>query len=336
MTSTAPAEPAAAASIPVPDVSFLALPSKPSAKLAYRLFPASASSTSNLRIVFLNGLGLPMDGWLPAIRLLLASPGADAPSYSILKYDRYGQGASVDRDPHDAAAADPKHAHDVAAVARDLHELLQQVDAAHPDGHAEHQLILVSNSLGGATARLYAAQFPGSVYGYLFLDSVLANSDFVSIVLDPDAASFDASALPPAVTAEQLRVFRQRMGAIFHPANGSAEGTSRRNLAQLLPHADAPKLPRTADGAPHITVVGHGFAAFADESSRAFGIAEPVTSAYMNPHWHRYNEGLIRLTDEARSRGPIEAVGSGHFIQKDRPDLVADEIGQLVARVEGK
>ena len=333
MSTTGPIDTTAAASIPIPAVSFLSLPRKPSARLAYRLFPAAPSSKSNVRIVFLNGLGLPMEGWLPAIRLLLAS-FPDGPPFSMLTYDRYGQGATTDRDPEDANAPDPKHAHDVTAIAHDLHELLQRVDATHPDGHSQHRLILVSNSIGGATTRLYAQHYPGSVYGYLFLDSVLANSNFVDIVPDPDAPSFDAATLPPHVTVDQIRQFRQKMAVVFHPSNGSAEGTSRRNLASLLPHANAPKLPVTAAGAPYVTVVGHGFDAFAAESLKAFGIAESVSNAYSNPHWRTYNEGLCQLTEADRSKGPIEAVGSGHFIQQSRPDLVADEIRHLIAEVD--
>ena len=337
MSSSAPITTAAASdSVPIPDVSYLSLPHKPSARVAYRLFPSAPSSTSsNLRLVFLNGIGLPQDAWLPTIRLLLSpyTPPADGPPgppFSILTYDRFGQGATTDRDPADADAADPKHGHDVSAIAHDLHALLQRVEAAHPDGHTSHRLLLVSNSLGGATARLYAQHYPSQVCGYLFLDSVLANSNFVDIVPDPDAASFDASTLPPPITPEQLRLFRQRMMVAFHPSNGSGEGTSRRNLASLLPHADAPPLPHTPAGPPLVTVVGHGFQAFAAEATKQFGIAEPVVQTYMNPHWHAYNEGLCRLTEVGRSRGPIEAVGAGHFVQKDRPDLVADEIRHLV------
>ena len=331
----ASADTSGAPSVAIPDVSFIALPRKPSARLAYRFFPSAPHSNSNLRLVFLNGLGLPMEGWLPCIRLLLTPYAAQAEGlpFSIVTYDRFGQGATTDRDPDDAGAADPKHAHDVSAIARDLHDLLQQVDATHPDGHSEHKLILISNSLGGATSRLFAQHYPGTVYGYLFLDSVLANSNFVDVVPDPDATSFDASTLPPSVTPDHLRDYRQKMGAIFHPSNGSAEGTSRLNLASLLPHADAPKLPHTAGGAPFVTVLGHGNEAFIAQNKQHFGMPESVINAYFNPYWHRYNQGLAQLTETDRSKGPIEAVGAGHFIQMDRPDMVGDEIGHLIAQV---
>jgi hypothetical protein len=54
---------------------------------------------------------------------------------------------------------------------------------------------------------------------------------------------------------------------------------------------------------------------------------------YANPAWRRYNEGLIQLTDEGRSVGPLVAVDCGHFIQQDGPGFVSDELVSLLDRV---
>lgn len=54
---------------------------------------------------------------------------------------------------------------------------------------------------------------------------------------------------------------------------------------------------------------------------------------YLNPVWHRYNEGLIKLTDPKFSKGPIQAKGCGHFIQRDDPSFVVDEVLDLVDKV---
>jgi pimeloyl-ACP methyl ester carboxylesterase len=64
-------------------------------------------------------------------------------------------------------------------------------------------------------------------------------------------------------------------------------------------------------------------------------IPKVVTNAYVNPAWHRYNQGLARLSlrDDGR-REPIIAEGCGHFIQKDDPDFVAREIGALLDRLD--
>jgi hypothetical protein len=52
--------------------------------------------------------------------------------------------------------------------------------------------------------------------------------------------------------------------------------------------------------------------------------------------WQKYNEGLAALTDPERSKGPLIAPGSGHFIQKDNPSFVAEQLEDLVRKVEGQ
>lgn len=54
---------------------------------------------------------------------------------------------------------------------------------------------------------------------------------------------------------------------------------------------------------------------------------------YSNPLWHKYNQGLAHLTDETFSKGPLQAKGCGHFIQRDDPNFVVDETLDLVDKV---
>ena len=54
---------------------------------------------------------------------------------------------------------------------------------------------------------------------------------------------------------------------------------------------------------------------------------------YANPVWQRYNEGLVHITDDDKAIGPITAVGCGHFIQRDDPRFVSDEMVSLLDRV---
>jgi hypothetical protein len=109
------------------------------------------------------------------------------------------------------------------------------------------------------------------VSAILFLDSIMANSDFVSIFPDPDALGFAEKylPLPEGVTEDGLRETRLKYGKVFHPATGimgKAEGLSRKNLAGFLPYSDRPILRFERDGkGPWITVVGHGFTTFAEE-----------------------------------------------------------------------
>lgn len=50
--------------------------------------------------------------------------------------------------------------------------------------------------------------------------------------------------------------------------------------------------------------------------------------------WEKYNEGLCGLTDPDRAKGPLIAPKSGHFIQKDNPSFVAEQLEDLIKKVE--
>ncbi|KAL4982431.1 Alpha/beta hydrolase fold-1 [Aspergillus falconensis] len=312
----------------------IALNTKPAAQISYTFHPpAPFKDTKKVLLVFLNGLGLPQSSWFPVIAKLQEQTALDLPG--ILTYDRYGQGATTDCDP------EKPDAHDCVDVVTDLRQLLTQLTAEKLGINSldEVRIVFVANSIGCALARLYAQEYPGTVAGLVLLDSVLANSDFVSIFPDPDAADFDQASLPENITPESLRTTRARVRAIFHPVDGQAgkaEGFSRASLPSLLPHSDGPVLlgPRVKDNGdgPFVTVVGHDFEAFARESMR-MGWPVELSMAYMNPFWNAYNEGLVKITQASRAKGPVIAEGSGHFVQKDRPDLVVDEIVEILGKV---
>ncbi|KAF4971141.1 hypothetical protein FSARC_1974 [Fusarium sarcochroum] len=315
------------------DIEHIELDTKPGAKIAYRFQSTQGSIKTPMLMVFVNGLGLPQAGWTPAIEKFIAlRTAANQPVPAILTYDRYGQGQTIDRDPQDAKAEDPMHGHDCLDVVRDLRQLLTQIAATKLGVAVVEQvaLVMVCNSIGGALVRLYAQEYPATVAAILFLDSVLANTDFVSILPDPDAPEFSAADLPENVTVEVLRQSREGIRRIFHPSVGSREGLSRKNLRSLLPHSDQPKLQAPDGKGPWISVLGHEFDTFAAESAK-MGQPEVLTQKYTNPFWETYNKGLARLTDEGRRRGPFQAPKCGHFIQKDNPHLVAEELAQLVA-----
>ena len=267
-----------------------------------------------------------MASWQAAMKLIAAGDI----ECSMLAYDRYGQGATTDRDPNDAKAEDPKHGHDLRESARDLKELLLLMH-----DRWDTRIVFVANSIGCPLARLYVQDYPGQVAGILLLDSNITNTNFVDIFPDPDAEGFDASKLPDGVDAEGLRAMRTGMGAKFHPSISSAEGLSRKNITQLLPRAERPRLLgwRKDPNGPYVTVVGHGHEAFAQEGLKMMGVPLAVTDHYMNPFWDKYNQGLTNITSSKRAKGPIEAVGAGHFVQMGRPDLVAEEVKHIVKKI---
>ncbi|KAI1506159.1 Alpha/Beta hydrolase protein [Biscogniauxia marginata] len=331
------APPQAAIALP-PSITFdsIRLDTKPTAALECSQVPSSGHAKyANIFVVFLNGLIAPQTFWLPVMSLMLrrlkiTQSAGDGPSQpQMLAYDRYGQGKSIDRDPNDKGK-EPGYGHDVLDVVHDLHQLISQV--SRPRDGVPKRLMFVANSIGCAMARLYAQSYPGTVAGMLLLDSMMANSDFVSIFPDPDGADFDAGSLPPGVTPEMLRETREKFRTVFHPSVKNPEGLDRRNLAELLPDADKPFLSQGYAGTPpHVTVVGHDPEYFAKESLEG-SMATPlaISSNYTNPTWHRYNEGLVKTTSADKAVGPVIAKNCGHFVQRDDPGFVAELACDLI------
>ncbi|KAL2129201.1 hypothetical protein VTI74DRAFT_8102 [Chaetomium olivicolor] len=316
----------------------IALTTKPTASLHVSLLSPQPPQHENnplstTLVVFLNGLALPSGAWSESITHLLALR-KDQPLPALLCYDRYGQGKS-DSDPSDPPDTD--YGHDALAVIADLHQLLVQVSRGELGTKLDDlRLVLVCNSIGCVLARLYAAAHPGTVAAFLFLDSMMANTDFVSIFPDPDEPGFDERKLPEHVTADDVRHARKKFRQFFHPDVTNAEHFDRRGLRELLPRADEPKLPDGPGGrAPLLTVVGHDWEEFAEQGeSGALSVPAAVVNAYMNPAWGKYNEGLTRLVEDA-SKVKI-AEGCGHFIQKDDPEFVAGEINSILNELQNR
>ncbi|GAM89254.1 hypothetical protein ANO11243_072910 [Dothideomycetidae sp. 11243] len=313
----------------LPEITFVSLPHKPTARLAVRYLAAQTASEDAppTLVVFLNGMMTTAASWTTTIAQLLPSLPSKH-NISLLTYDRYGQGES-DRDPSDATSPDPSHGHNLLSSAEDLSHLVQHFSTPH-----QPRLILVGNSIGCALARVYAERFPARApHALLLLDSILAHVNMLSLFPDPDASGFEPGSLPEGVTESGLRATRMFMAKVFDPANGSAEGLSRRDLASLLPRAGGPRLllPGGKHG-PLVTVVGHGSERFAAESA-ASGMDAASVLAYLQPCWERYNEELLLITSDQQGRRGIQAVGAGHFVQRDRPDIVTAELLTLLEKI---
>jgi pimeloyl-ACP methyl ester carboxylesterase len=264
---------------PEPEISAIPLEGKHGAKIHYTYYPASAAPKfghnnpfSQSIIVFLNGLMLPRSSWDQSINAFLEKRvRAGLPYPALLSYDRLGQGDS-DRDPNDQEPP-PCHGHDVMSAVRDLRQFTLQIWTEHLTRSSPTQfpcIVFVCNSIGCAIARLFAQKYPGTVVGMMFLDSIMANSDFQKLWPDPDAPGFDPHSLPGDVTADEVRETRAKYKAMFHPEVPNMEGLSRRNLATLLPDADGPKLEGWGGTGPYLTVVGHDWETFAEQSCMCF------------------------------------------------------------------
>ncbi|THW68308.1 alpha/beta-hydrolase [Aureobasidium pullulans] len=290
---------------------------KPTASLRYS-FAAGDGDDNKTLVVFLNGLILPQSSWAETIsQIAIKTQEANNLRPHLLSYDRYGQGLS-DRDPNGT--------HDVEDVVTDLYAFLQAFTEKELNSRSPKHLILVGNSIGCAFARLYAAAHPGTVSGFIFLDSIMAHIDLASLWPDPDDPKFDEKELPKGTTTDQLRHIREKYRTIFDVYSSNAEGLDRSGLPELLPLAYTPKL-QGPDGPPWITVIGHDPDTFAAENERSYGVPQALVNKYINPIWHEYNEGLTRLTeDEERRAGPAMAGRCGHFIQRDDPVLTAERV----------
>lgn len=301
---------------------------KSSASVHYTF--ARGPPKENVLVVFLNGLMTDAVTWLPVMSGIIRQRKGTVTGFpSMLSYDRYGQGMTEDRDPQDQGM-EKGYGHDCADAAEDLRRLLDHVAMEEMGTRVERlRIVLVANSIGCAIARLYAQGYP--VFAHLFLDSIIANSDF-DFWPDPDMPGFDKNDLPDGVTVEILREQRLRFAAIFKPDVVNKEGLNRRDLARLLPYSDRPMLGTQGDR-PFVTIIGHSFETFAEDSLRTMGTPIGLSMKYSNPIWHTYNQGLAKITETARSKGPFQAKGCGHFVQRDDPLLVVDETLELVDKV---
>ncbi|KAL1632278.1 hypothetical protein SLS56_003858 [Neofusicoccum ribis] len=315
----------------------LALCTKPGACLRYSTAPATPEHGpfSTTLLVCLNGLLLPRSSWDAAVQSLVSARArGQRPVPHLLTYDRFGQGDS-DLDPTD----DPTtlYGHDARAVVTDLHQFLIQVCESDLQTSLQRvALLFVCNSIGCPIARLYAQEHPGRVAAYVFLDSMMANTDFVSLFPDPDADGFDETSLPAGISIGQLRAAREGYKAMFHPTVPNREHLDRRNLTDLLPDSSSPRLPPGPEGGdPYLIVVGHDPVEFAEQGETgSLHVPKALTNAYIDTAWRAYNEGLTQLAGiGAHVKGPVIAKKCGHFIQRDDPEYVAEELGELLDRM---
>ena len=250
----------------------ITLDTKPGASLKLSVYsstpPGEYNPLSDVLVVFLNGLMLHRAAWSDAISHLIDSrTRAGKPTPTLLTYDRYGQGES-EPDPTDPPGT--PYGHDAGAVVSDLDQLLTQfarTEYKTPTEGPGPRLVLVCNSIGCPLARLYAASRPPDrhrIAGFIFLDSMMANTDFVSLFPDPGKHP-----LPEGVSPEDLRHARQKFAEYFHPSVANPERLDRRNLAEMLPHSDKPQLPPGPGGQPpRLVVIGHDWDEFAEQCEK--------------------------------------------------------------------
>ncbi|CZT07260.1 hypothetical protein WAI453_012968 [Rhynchosporium graminicola] len=301
----------------------------PRIRLACSFFsPPERSSPRDTLIVFLNGIDSSKSQWSPAIDSLL-KPRRRPYSTPFLAYDRPGQGNTLSRN-EDVTARLQGHGRDCLEAAHDLRELIKKVGKSRlgidRDNIDSLGIVLVAASIGVAIARLYAAEYPETVTGCLFLNSVLASSNIVSVFPDPDAPDFRPEDLTNGITPQDLEIGRKRLGRVYHLDAPNTEGLWRGNLGILLPFSDAPPLLGPGPRTPYITVVQHDPVVNTRQMNKLLGIPKRVLDVYGEPAYTEYCEGLTRLTHPQIRKELVFAKGSGHRVYKDDPRLVASEL----------
>lgn len=242
---------------------FIYLRTKPTARLNYSFVPPL---TKRLKqplslLVFLSGVDSKCTAWhYTIVKLREIAKDQNFPLPPMLLYDRYGAGSS-DRDPADASRPHNER-HDVKEAMFDLQQLIGQIAEQKLDCDEDHpnqlHVIFVGHSMGCCIARLYAAEFPGSVEALLLIDSAISNKAFGDLIPDPDnPTTFSKHTLPADITPEMCReTIRKIRGSPFDFKGGrNSEGIRWDNLPQHLPFSDAPRLRGPMKGLPLVTVI---------------------------------------------------------------------------------
>ncbi|KAL7274243.1 hypothetical protein RUND412_002856 [Rhizina undulata] len=270
-------------------------------------------------VVFVNGLLTEASDWAEVCTEIKKQH----PSSPILTFDRWNRGAS---DP----LPENYGANDISTAAADLSILLEETykllrkepEHTAAAATARPKLVLVGSSIGCCIIRLFVENHcRGEKHkpaGVIFLDSYIANTDFTSLFPPPDPKE------PRGLTDT-----RRIIGGKFHPSVPNPEGLSRENARELLPFADRPKFQAAVEA---VVVVSHDPETNVEEMVARLGIDGECYLKYVESVWEGYNKGLQTLTERGRR---MVARGSGHFIPKERPDLVVEVVGEIVEKVWG-
>jgi pimeloyl-ACP methyl ester carboxylesterase len=211
----------------------------------------------------------------------------------VVAYDRAGVGASE-------PAPTPRTGQEVV---KDLHALLMAAQIRVP-------YVLVGQSFGGYTARLYAHQYPDDVAGMVLVDAPHEDRDSRFLALLPPPAATEAA------TLTSLRHFLTQ---------------SKQDPAQMLEGMDllateAQVRATGSLGARPLVVLTAGHehpvlaALPADVATRVRQLVQDV------------QRDLASLSSRSRH---VIAHESGHEIERDQPDVVIDAIRQVVDAVRG-
>jgi pimeloyl-ACP methyl ester carboxylesterase len=219
-------------------------------------------------------------------------------------------------------------------MVEELHTLLATAEVPVP-------YVLVGHSFGGLLVRRYAARYPQQVAGLVLVDSAheqqhrrapgeiqkllpqleeQARQQYEALKALIVSGTLDVSLLPvppqlPAAAAADT--FRALVSA--SPKHVETLLAEQRAVGAI--HAELAAADSTSLGDLPLMVLSHG------QPMAMPGLADQVNQAY-EQLWQQLQAELAGLSSRGRL---VVAQDSGHYVQLERPQLVIDAIGEVVA-----
>jgi pimeloyl-ACP methyl ester carboxylesterase len=238
-------------------------------------------------------------------------------------YDRAGLGWS-DPSPRPRTAA---------VMVEELHTLLATAEVPGP-------YVLVGHSLGGLLVRLYAARYPQEVAGLVLVDSAheqqyarapteirelipqvedQGRQQFEGVKALIASGSLDPAMLPvpPQLPPAAAEIFR----ALVAASPKHVETYIAEQQAVQAIHAELAAARITSLSDLPLVVLSHS------QPMAMPGLTDQVNQAY-EQLWQELQAQLAGLSSRGRL---VMAENSGQYIQLERPQLVIDAIGEVVA-----
>jgi pimeloyl-ACP methyl ester carboxylesterase len=158
----------------------------------------------------------------------------------------------------------------------------------------DDDIVLVSHSYGGFLATLFAAKNPRRVRAAVFVDA-----NHVSFFTDEVVTSLMASI--PSAAMEQMRKARPAMARVLD---------AMPDTVKRLRTVEFPRDVRTID--------------IVSETG-------PVPDAVSSAAWRRAHEQFVGTST---NRSLVVAVGSGHYVMRDKPDMVIESVAQVYGQTK--
>lgn len=258
----------------------------------------NCEGTSGPAVILESGLGDWSSHWAGVQKLLKAE-------MQVCSYDRAGYGWS---DPG------PKP-RDSSRIVDELHSLLGKA-------HIDPPYILVGHSFGGLNVRLYASTFPDEVRGIVLVDAShpaslpYRRNEDGSMPSKPMTtgnqlmrvapAQIDQANVPPEAQAALSNNLLHTKSIVTGRSEFRSLGQSVIEVANAAPITQIP-----------LIVLSRGRREWPEGPD---GDAQEVT-------WRAQQIELSKLSNRGKQR---IALNSGHHIQLDEPDVVADAVRELI------